>query len=178
MSTPMAETTKRSRRRRRRFDDDFKAQAVRLVLDEGKSVGGAARDLDLTETALREWVRRARADRMHGRTGLTTAEREELARLRKENRQLWIEREILKTPRPSSRPSQRHVRADSREEGDFSHYSDVPGARRLDERVLRVVSAAGIAARAARSAVEGPRAPVLRGKQTSVRQSPDSRGSP
>ena len=77
MSTPMAETTKRSRRPRRRFDDDFKAQAVRLVLDEGKSIGAVARDLDLTETALREWVHRARANRTRGRTGLTTAEREE-----------------------------------------------------------------------------------------------------
>src|ERR1700675_306682 len=95
MSTPMGETTK-SRRSRRRFDDDFKAQAVRLVLDEGKSVGAVARDLDLTETALREWVHRARANRTRGRTGLTTAEREELTLLRKENRQLRIEREILK----------------------------------------------------------------------------------
>ena len=69
MSRPMAETPKR--RPRRRFDDDFKAQAVRLVLDEGKSVGSVARDLDLTETALREWVNRARADRTHGKTGLT-----------------------------------------------------------------------------------------------------------
>jgi transposase len=91
----MANTT-RSRRPRRRFDDDFKAQAVRLVLDDGKTVGGVARDLDLTETALREWVKRARADRTQGRTGLTTAEREELAHLRKENRELRTEREILK----------------------------------------------------------------------------------
>jgi transposase len=73
-----------------------KAQAVRLVLDEGKSVGAVARDLDLTETALREWVKRAQADRTNGRTGLTTADREELARLRKENRELRTEREILK----------------------------------------------------------------------------------
>ena len=94
MSRAMAETAKR--RPRRRFDDDFKAQAVRLVLDEGKSVGSVARDLDLTETALREWVKRAQADRTNGRTGLTTAEREELARLRKENRILREEREILK----------------------------------------------------------------------------------
>jgi transposase len=42
------------------------------------------------------WVRRAQADRTHGRTGLTTAEREELARLRKENRELRTERDILK----------------------------------------------------------------------------------
>ena len=84
------------RRPRRRFDEEFKAQAVRLVLDEGKSVGGVARDLDLTETALREWVNRARADRTKGKTGLTTAEREELTRLRRENRILQEEREILK----------------------------------------------------------------------------------
>ena len=94
MSRSMAETLKR--RSRRRFDDDFKAQAVRLVLDEGKSVGSVARDLDLTETALREWVKRAQADRTKGRTGLTSVEREELARLRKENRILREEREILK----------------------------------------------------------------------------------
>jgi len=94
MSRPMADTSKR--RPRRQFDDDFKAQAVRLVLDEGKSVGSVARDLDLTETALREWVHRARADRTKGTTGLTTAEREEFTRLRKENRILREEREILK----------------------------------------------------------------------------------
>jgi len=81
----MAETSKR-RRSRRQFDDEFKTQAVRLVLDEGKSVGAVARELDLTESALRNWVERARADRTHGKTGLTTAERDELARLRKENR--------------------------------------------------------------------------------------------
>jgi transposase len=69
---------------------------VRLVLDEGKTVSAAARDLDLTETALREWVKRARADRTHGRTGLTTAEREELVRLRKALRIAEEERDILK----------------------------------------------------------------------------------
>ena len=91
----MTETSKR-RRPRRQFDDEFKAQAVRLVLDEGKSLAATARDLDLTESALRQWVERARADRTQGRTGLTTSEREELARLRKENRELRTEREILK----------------------------------------------------------------------------------
>ena len=94
MSKPMADTPKR--RPRRQFTDEFKASAVRLVLDEGKSVGAAARDLDLTETALREWVRRAQADRTNGRTGLTTAEREELTRLRKDVRELRMERDVLK----------------------------------------------------------------------------------
>ena len=69
------------RRSRRRFSEDFKTGAVRLVLDEGKTVGGVARDLDLTESALRTWVARARADRTKGRTGVTTEEREELRRL-------------------------------------------------------------------------------------------------
>ena len=53
----------KGRRVRREFTDEFKAGAVRLVLDEGKTVGQVARDLDLTESALREWVQRARADR-------------------------------------------------------------------------------------------------------------------
>src|SRR6188508_3234781 len=98
MSRPMADTPKR--RPRRQFTDEFKAGAVRLVLDEGKTVGAAARDLDLTETALRQWVKRAQADRTKGRTGLTTAEREELARLRTENRELRTERDILKKVHP------------------------------------------------------------------------------
>jgi len=86
----------KTKRRRRSYTDEFKASAVRLVLDEGRSVAGAARDLDVTESALRTWVEHARADRTGGQTGLTTAEREELARLRKENRILLEEREILK----------------------------------------------------------------------------------
>ena len=90
----MADTPKR--RTRRQFTDEFKASAVRLVLDEGQTVAAVARDLDLTETALREWVKRAQADRSRGRTGLTSAERDELTRLRKENRILQEERDILK----------------------------------------------------------------------------------
>jgi transposase len=88
--------SRKGRRPRRQFDEEFRSQAVRLVLDDGKTIGAVARDLDLTPSALRSWVRRAQADRTHGRTGLTTAEREELARLRKENRELRTERDILK----------------------------------------------------------------------------------
>ena len=86
---------KKPKRARRQFTDEFKAGAVRLVLDEGKTVAEVARDLDLTQSALGTWVKQARADRTHGRTGLTTAEREELARLRKENRLLKTERVLL-----------------------------------------------------------------------------------
>jgi transposase len=88
---------RKSKRVRRSFTDEFKTGAVRLVIDEGKSVGAAARDLDLSESALRTWVERARADRGTGKSGvLTAAEREELGRLRKEVRELRMERDVLK----------------------------------------------------------------------------------
>ena len=83
-------------RQRRTFTEEFRAGAVRLVLDEGKTVAQVARDLDLTASALANWVERARADRTNGKTGLTSEERAELAQLRKENRQLRMERDILK----------------------------------------------------------------------------------
>jgi transposase len=85
-----------NRRPRRQFTDEYKASVVRLVLDEGKTAGAVARDLDLTETAVRAWVERARADRTDGKTGLTSTEREELTRLRRQVRVLEEEREILK----------------------------------------------------------------------------------
>jgi transposase len=59
-------------------------------------MGAVARELDLTPSALGTWVRRAQADRTKGRTGLTTEERTELASLRKDNRELRMERDILK----------------------------------------------------------------------------------
>ncbi len=92
-SKPVAAISKRPRRS---FTDEFKAGAVRLVVDEGKTIPQVARDLDLTQSALRTWVERARADRTKGKTGLTTAEREELARLRKQLREVTMERDILK----------------------------------------------------------------------------------
>ena len=84
------------RRTRRRFSDEFKDGAVRLVLDEGKTMGAVARELDLTASALGLWVQQARAERTKGKSGLMQAERDELTRLRKENRELRMERDLLK----------------------------------------------------------------------------------
>lgn len=81
--------------KRRRFTDEFKAGAVRLVLDESKTVAQVARDLDLTPSALSGWVKQARADRSGGKTGVTSEERAELAALRKELRVVKMERDIL-----------------------------------------------------------------------------------
>jgi transposase len=93
----MTTMEEKQRRKRRSFTPEYKAEAVRQVLEEGKTVAQVARDLALTETALRTWVERAKADRGQGKPGaLTSAEREELARLRKEVRQLQMERDFLK----------------------------------------------------------------------------------
>jgi transposase-like protein len=87
-------------RKRRFFTKEFKAETVRLVREGAKADKGIrqiAKDLDLTETALRDWVRQADIDEGKGPAGaLTTAEREELTRLRRENKVLQMEREILK----------------------------------------------------------------------------------
>jgi len=84
-------------RRRRSFTDEFKAGAVALVLKEGRSVAGVAKDLDLTTSALERWVKQARVDVGEGPPGaLTTTEKEELVRLRREVRKLEMERDILK----------------------------------------------------------------------------------
>ena len=86
----------KERRQRRNFTDEFKAGAVALVLDRGKTLSEVGRDLDVAQSVVGGWVRQARADRSNGKAGLTTEERAEFARLRKENRELRMERDILK----------------------------------------------------------------------------------
>ena len=91
----MEESGAEGRRGRRAFTDQYKVDVVALCRTSGKTVGQVCRDLGLTETAVRRWV--AQADVDDGkRNGLTTAERQELAQLRKENRVLREERDLLK----------------------------------------------------------------------------------
>jgi transposase len=80
-------------RPRRFFPLEYKAEVVELIRTTGKSVGQVARELDLTETAVRQWVRQADLDAGRRSDGLTIAERDEL---RRENRDLREEREILR----------------------------------------------------------------------------------
>jgi transposase len=88
---------KKQRRKRRAFTPEFKAEAVRLCKVGDRTITQVANDLDLTETALREWVKRADIDAGEGPPeALTTAEREEMARLRREVKRLTMERDILK----------------------------------------------------------------------------------
>jgi transposase len=84
-------------RQRRSFTPEFKAEIVDLCQQGDRSVGQVARDFDLTETAVREWVKQAgRDDGSRRDGGLTTEERSELAQLRRENRRLREDVEVLK----------------------------------------------------------------------------------
>lgn len=86
-----------TKRKRRKFSAEFKAEAVQLVRESGKSVAEVARDLDLTKTSLRHWVTQAETDSGRGRPGeLTTNESEEFRRMRREIKTLRMERDILK----------------------------------------------------------------------------------
>ena len=87
---------RKQRRKRRSFTPEFKAEAVRLCRVGDRTLAKVALDLDLTETALRVWVKQADIDGGQGPPGaLTSQEREELTRLRRDVRRLAMEREIL-----------------------------------------------------------------------------------
>jgi transposase len=81
---------------RRRFDPEFRAGAVRIVLETGKPIAQVARDLGVNEGTLGNWVNQSKAAAERGNGGLSETEREELARLRRENAELAMERDVLK----------------------------------------------------------------------------------
>lgn len=83
------------KRKRREFTAEYKAEVVALFRTTDKSVAQIAKELDLTPSAVQRWVTQAEVD-AGNREGLTTNEREELAYLRRENRILREERDILK----------------------------------------------------------------------------------
>ncbi|HYG59193.1 MAG TPA: transposase [Symbiobacteriaceae bacterium] len=80
---------------RRNYTPEFRSEAVRLVQESGKSPEEIAKNLGVAGETLRIWIRQHETD-TGKRDGLTTTEREELIRLRKENRVLREEREILR----------------------------------------------------------------------------------
>src|SRR6516162_3004723 len=89
-SSPMAGET------RRKFDQDFREGAVRLVRETGKPIAQVARDLGISEGTLGNWVNTDRRRRDGGDGQLGEDERAELVRLRKENAELAMERDVLK----------------------------------------------------------------------------------
>jgi transposase len=80
--------------KRRKFDQDFKDGAVRIVLESGRPIAEVARELDVHEGTLGNWVNKAKASMQPG--ALSESERDELNRLRKENAELRMQRDVLK----------------------------------------------------------------------------------
>jgi len=91
----METVAKKRPRPRRQFAPEFKAEIVERCLAGDRSVAQVAHDFDLVESAVRRWVDQAEVDAGQ-RTGLATSEREELSQLRRENRRLREDVEILK----------------------------------------------------------------------------------
>jgi len=80
---------------RKKYDREFREGAVRIVEETGKSIAHVARDLGVNEGTLGNWVARAREAR-DGSSSLSKADYEELKRLRAENAELRMERDVLK----------------------------------------------------------------------------------
>lgn len=86
-----------SNKPRRQFTPEQKAEAVRIVTQSGKPISQIAKEMGLTESALRNWVKQAQMERAAAPNGpLTTEERQELARRRRDNKRLQMERDFLK----------------------------------------------------------------------------------
>lgn len=92
----METMAKKKPRPRRSFTPEFKADIVSRCRAGDRTVAQVAKDFDLTETAVRAWVRQAELDDGTRTDGLSSDEREELAQLRRENRRLREDVEILK----------------------------------------------------------------------------------
>jgi transposase len=85
------------RRQRRKFTPEYKAEVVRLARTSGKSIGQLSKELELTETAVRAWIQRAGIDEKKDPNGpLTSDERAEVTRLRRELRTVTMERDFLR----------------------------------------------------------------------------------
>src|SRR3954471_17409821 len=96
MSSIMENVGKKRARPRRSFTVQFKAEIVELCRRGDRTIAQVCQDFDLTETAVREWLKQAELDTGVRTDGLTSDERAELSRLRRENRRLQEDVDILK----------------------------------------------------------------------------------
>ena len=127
-----------------RYTPEFRRQMVELVR-AGRKPSELQREFGVTSWSIGRWVAQAERDAGRGDGGMTSAERQELARLRRENRQLKLEREILSKPRPGLRRRPQRLRSAlrirERESGQLSGGEDVPVAPGLQERTVSPTTA-------------------------------------
>ena len=142
------------------YTPEYKRQIVELYR-AGRTIPELVREFEPTDKSIREWI--AQADREEGlRTdGLTTLERDELQRLRRENRQLKVEREILakataQVQRGRPRRSHPSLLLREREPGALSRRHHVPSAGCLLQRVLRVAHPRPLGPRSRRRVLARP----------------------
>ncbi len=140
------------------YSQEFKREAVQLLRTSGRSIPQLANELGCSPQSLRNWSRQIDVD--EGKTeGLSSGERDELRRLRREVKVLAEEREILKKPRPSSprraRPGE-GLQVCAREEGRTFHRADVPRARGLAFGLSRVGEPIAVAAGGPGRPPDGP----------------------
>jgi len=133
-------------RKRGHFTPEHKAEVVKLAQTSGETPGQLARELDLTETAVRAWIKQAEIDAGKGESSALTSEREELAMLRRENKTLKMEREIPRKRRPSSPRRRGEVRVHRGGEGLFPGGCRLQGSCGFPERRLRVGAARAVGA--------------------------------
>ena len=145
-------------RTRPAYPPEFRHQMVELVRS-GRSATELARDFECCTETIRKWVRQADLDEGRRDDGLTSDEREELRRLRRENRQLRLEREILAKAAPGllGRPARcpQSIRVHESESGPLPHRQGGPFARRLPEWVLRLARPRAVASPAIRCCPQG-----------------------
>lgn len=123
------------------YPPEFRAEAIRLARTSGKPHAQIARDLGMTSETLRLWLKQADLDEGQRSDGLTSEEQEELRRLRRENRILREEREILKNAAAhlsGRRPARagEGVRVGGTREGQACCRPALPRAGRLPQRLL------------------------------------------
>jgi transposase len=88
---------RKTRRERRTFNDEYKQQVLELIRVGDKSVSQICRDLDLTESSVRKWIKADQTTNgIMTQNSLSETDQQELVRLRTENKRLKMERDILK----------------------------------------------------------------------------------
>ena len=127
------------------YPAEFRRRIIELAR-AGRSVAELAKEFEPSYWTIRQWIKQADRDEGRSAEGLSTAEREELRRLRKENRQLKQEREILSKAaawfaRETDSVPPKSLRVRERSPGEVSDCHDVPCAGGLHQRVLRVAPA-------------------------------------